>query len=365
MERSGDDLTAAAAYLRDNRELHAALGVDARTRLEPRYLGQGEHNRNFRFDDPATGRSFVLRVNVRPQPFHDSQVLYEHAALTALAPSGRAPQPLYVDVSPGALGEGVLVETFCVGDQLDFDHLRPGDLRCAAQLMADIHAVPVGEGCPLHRPPDPLRELYRECLQRYEAYRASTFEDARITAWVERFIAAAEPLLEVPCAPGDATHLVNTETLPSHFLIPAASACEAASATATREGGTGAFCACPGSFVDWERPLVGEVAQDVAYFVSPTTTFWDSDFLFPAADVEGFVEDYWRAVDGRFVRGSFDARFRAYRVMTALRSVTWCCKALSVYGRANGHRTQKTAGKLPAYLSDGFMERIAAECFEL
>lgn len=385
----------AAAYLQGNAELRAALGAAADARLEPHYLGAGEHNCNFWFREPASGRRFVLRVNVASQPFHDDQVAYEHAALACLAPSGCAPEAVYLDNSPDALGKGVLVISFCEGDELDFDRLRPGDLQCAAQLMANIHAVPVGDGCPVHRPHDPLRELFGECLQRFKVYRASAFEDARITKWAERFIAAAERVLDTPCCEADRCHIVNTETLPSHFLIPAQAAAEAAAAA--RESGTagsGAFCRAPGFFVDWERPIVGEVAQDVAYFVSPTTTFWDSDFLFPASDVEGFVEDYWRAVGGRFPRGSFDARFRAYRVMTALRSVTWCCKALITYGRGagegsngapaggasmtgtatgaaagtageTGHTTQKTAEKLPVYLSDNFMEMLAAECFGL
>lgn len=377
MEHGESELREAAEYLRDNVALRRALGVADGDLLKPRFLGAGEHNRNFRFRHSAGGREYVLRVNVAPQPFHRNQVAYEHAALEALAPCGRTPQPLYLDCSPTALGKGVLVISFCEGDQLDFDALRPGDLRCAAQLMADVHAVEVSQECALHRPLDPLRTLFEECLQRFAAYRASAFEDARITKWAETFIAAARPLLDAPCPASDRSHIVNTETLPSHFLIPEAAAREAAAAPDGARAGR--FCAAPGSFVDWERPLVGEVAQDVAYFVAPTTTFWDSDVLFPSAEVEDFVEAYWRAVDGRFERGNFDERFRAYRMMTALRSVTWCCKALIAYSGADAttptgsstggatapYTTAKTARKLPVYLSDDFMEMLAAECFGL
>ena len=281
---------------------------------------------------------------------------YEFAALECLGPSGRTPRAVYLDDSADAPGLGALVIGYCEGDELDFDRLRPGDLRCAAQLMADVHAVPVGVGCSMHRPADPLRELFDECVERFKVYRASANEDARITKWAQRFIEAARPMLDVPCRPSDCTHIVNTETLPSHFLIPASSAASAAKAPA--QGGR--FCDDPGAFIDWERPIVGEVAQDVAYFVSPTTTFWDSDFLFPAGEIDAFVDDYWRAVDGRFERGGFDERFRAYLMMTALRSVTWCCRAL-----ATGHNRQKTDEKLPVYLSDDFMEMLADRCFSL
>lgn len=364
MEHTEQNRRAAEAYLRDNAALRKAIGVCADVQLRPHYLGAGEHNLNFWFTEPESSRRYVLRVNVVPQPFHESQVAYEHAALEALAPSRCTPTPVYVDNSDTALGKGVLVISFCEGEELDFDALQPGDLRCAAQLMADVHAVPAGSTCLLHRPRDPLRELFDECMQRYEDYHRSAFEDARVTRWANLFISEARKQLDVPFNQADCSHIVNTETLPSHFLIPKAAASQASCATPTRQGGTGRFCADPGAFIDWERPLIGEVAQDLAYFVSPTTTFWDSSFLFPASQVDEFVEDYWRAVDGRFPRGNFDERFPAYRTMTALRSVTWCCKALARCGHDDprNHMTEKAAKKLPVYLADDFMEMVAATC---
>ncbi|MCI2242447.1 phosphotransferase [Adlercreutzia faecimuris] len=401
MERG---LAEARAYLAGNAALRQAVGAAPGAVLEPRPLGMGEHNLNYAFADPADGRRFVLRVNVTRQPFHDNQVRYEFDALTALAPSGRVPAPLYLDDGPDAPGHGALVIGFCEGDELDFDRLRPGDLRCAAQLMADVHAVPVGPNCPLHRPTDPLRELFGECLARFDLYRASPAEDPRITRWVNALTAAAAAVADTPAAPGDCAHIVNTEPLPSHFLIPAAAAAEAAragaddegvgrgadvptasaaAAPATRGGGgvslavgvahpaggagaRGRLCAAPGSFVDWERPVIGDVAQDVAFFTAPTTTFWDSDYLMGPDVAAAFVEDYWRAVDGRFSRGAFDARYRAFRMMAALRAVAWCCRALAQFGAdPRLHRTDRAVAKVPAYLSDEFLEMLARDCFGL
>ena len=341
-----DRKEAAARYLNRNLELRAALGIDEDTQLEPSPLGAGEHNENYSFEDPAGGRKFVLRINVVPQPFHDNQVGYEYEALKTLEPCGRAPKALYVDNSRSLIDRGAMVISFCEGQELDFDNLRTGDLQRCAQLMADIHAVPVPDGCKLFKPADPLRELFDECMSRYKVYRESGFENDRITRWAESFIAATQRQMD-GSYPQDSRHVINTETLPSHFLLPYDTA-----------------SAQPGHFIDWERPIVGEVAQDVAYFISPTTTFWDSKYLMPQEEGLELVEEYWTAVGGRFERKGFDERLCAWRMMTALRSTMWCCKAYALQqAHPSSYMTPKAASKLPVYLSDEFMEHIACECF--
>ena len=348
-------------YLRMNGELREALGIEDGAELSLKPLGAGEHNNNYVFENPSTGSKYVLRVNVLPQPFHENQVRYEFDALRALEQSGRVPRAFYVDDSATKLGYGVLVIGFCEGEMLDFDALRPGDLYCAAQLMADIHAAPVPDDCPVHKPHDPLRELFDECVGRFEYYLHSGFEQLRITRWMQRYLAASKSALEVACHKADVSHIINTETLASHFLIPKASA-EAAARGAER--GVGRYCDEPGTFVDWERPIVGEVAQDLAFFLAPSTTYWDSEFMFPRKNIEAFLEDYWRAVDGRFEMGAFEERFWAYLKVSVLRSATWCCKALARYGKGgSGPTTEKTKMKLPIYLSEEFNERLFEECF--
>lgn len=346
-----------ARYLARNAELRHAFGIADDAKLVPQPLGRGEHNVNHVFADPATGRRFVLRINVLSQPFHDNQVAYEFAALSALAPSRRVPEPLYLDDSRKLLPYGALVISFCPGQELDFDHLRPGDLQAVANILADIHATPIPTDCPLYRPKDPLIALYRECLDRYEIYRSSQFEELRITRWVERFIAAVQPALDAPfeCDTGEknpSRRIINTETLPSHFLLEserdevgdsgdATTPKAAKSASEKARNETSASLSedpyesssptrpATGFMVDWERPIVGEVAQDLAYFTAPTTSYWDSSYVFDQNRSQELVERYWQAVDGRFDRAGFDERYRAYRMMAALRSTTWCCRALT------------------------------------
>ncbi|MCI8469688.1 MAG: aminoglycoside phosphotransferase family protein [Eggerthellaceae bacterium] len=346
MRAAADAVGAAARYLASNADLREAVGARDGELLVPHPLGEGEHNQNFWFS--CGGKRFVLRVNVAPQPFHDNQVRYEFDALGALTPSGCTPRPLYLDDGPDAPAHGALVTSFCPGRQLDFDHLRPGDLERVAALMAAVHAVPVAPACPLHRPADPLRRLLDECVARYRLYRESPFEDARVTAWAERFLQAAARAVEDAPPERGARRIINTEPLASHFLLDP---------DARADGGLG------GWYLDWERPVLGEVAQDVAYFLTPAATFWDSDHLITPDEAANFVEDYWRAVDGRLPREGFDARFPAYLALSALRSVTWCCRALITYRPgSDAHQTDKAAAKLPVLLSDDFMELMALQC---
>ncbi len=359
-----DKLQRATDYLARNTALRKALDIPTDARLLPQFLGHGEHNDNFVFTDPATNRRFVLRINVVSQPFHTNQVAYEFAALCALQQSGCTPTPRYLDDTKDLIDAGVLVTDFCAGVELDLDDLHIGDLERAAQIMADVHAVPPDNECPLFRPQNPLRTLFEECLQRFETYLNSDYENARITAWTQRFIAAAEPATQTNPPADVCTHIINTETLPSHFLLPRQNTDneteEDTANTANPPAGSPA-----GFFVDWERPLIGEVAQDVAYFTSPTTSFWDSNYLFTPAARHNFVEHYWACVDGRFTDSSFEERFDAWLMMTALRSTTWCCKALIPYHEDPEQLSVKAREKLPIYLSDEFMEMLATDCFDL
>ena len=338
----------AARYLQQNNELRQTLGIGPSAQLDPVPLGAGEHNDNYVFANPATGKRYVLRVNIVPQPFHQDQVAYEFSALKALEPSGCTPHPLYVDSSKSLLDHGAMVISFCKGQELDFDRLRQSDLSRCVRLMARVHSVPVAADCCLFWPTDPLQELFDECMTRFEVYRTSGFEDERITRWTQAFIDAARTQLDRGLGCGQ-RHIINTETLPSHFLLPQDTASRA-----------------DGYFIDWERPLIGDIAQDIAYFTSPTTTFWDSSYLMGPSQGRELVEEYWHAIDGRFERDDFDCRYVAWRMMTALRSTTWCCKAYALQQAKTGaYLSPKAAAKLPVYLSDDFMERIAAECFGL
>lgn len=338
----------ATGYLANCRGLRGALGIadDAVLLAEP--LAQGEHNENYRFCDPATGRRFVLRINRTSQLHLADQIRYEFECLRLLEPSGRTPKPLFCD-DEGIDGCGVLVETFEEGRPLDFE--KPGDLAMAARLMADVHAIDPGDGPVPLDPGDALRDLHDECREKLARYCASPLAEEWIVDLVGRFFdSVADDLLICP-DPAECRHILNTEPVPSHFVI--------------RDGADGR--ACNGSFLDWDKPVRGEVARDVAYFTAPTTTIWDTDFFFTPQQREAFVEEYWETVDGRFERGAFDKRFSAFLKMNCLRGTTWSMAAWVDYHDPDCPlKNEKTARKLEeVYLARDFLEMLASDFFGL
>ena len=336
----------ATLYLRENAELLNALEIDAADAhaLLAVPLKQGEHNANFTFAHPSTGQKLVLRVNYISQLGLDDQIGYECQALKFLEPSGCTPRARYVDGSKQLDGHGALVMDFHEGRYPVFK--SADDMSRVAAMLANVHAVPVGADCPLVRPGDPLRAQYDECAGYFATYRASALADPAACTAIEHMMAMTEQALDAPFDSADACHVQNTEAVSDHFLLS--------------ERGHG------DCMVDWEKPIVGEVAQDVAYFLSPTTTIWTSGekHIFSTREREFFVNAYWKAVNGRFDRGRFEQRFDAYVKTNCMRGITWSANAwVEYHDPARPLKSPETFELLKMYLSPEFREQCYDICF--
>jgi aminoglycoside phosphotransferase (APT) family kinase protein len=336
----------ATEYLQENVALLDALEIDlADSReLQAMPLATGEHNANFTFVHPRTHAKHVLRVNYISQLGLDDQIGYEYRALEFLEPSGCTPRARFCDSSKQLDGHGALVMDFYEGEWLDYG--KPEQVERAAHMLADVHAVDTTDACPLLRPGNPLKKQLEKCAGFFKAYRSSAFEDPIVSKVVGQMFREAERAVEQPLDPADSVHALNTEAVASHFLI--ASDDE------------------PGHFVDWEMPLVGEAAQDVAYFLSPTTTIWDTEdrFIFSAAERDAFVEMYWRSVNGRFAPGRFEQRFDAYVKTNCLVGITWSANAwVEYHDPARPLKSERTYNLLQEYLNPAFLERCYDICF--
>lgn len=342
MRTYDENLAVAGSYVLENAELREAIGLAGDAAPVVHALAQGEHNANYWFEHPGTGKRYVLRVCYYGQLGLDNQIAYEAEALRALRPSGRVAEVYYVDESDRWFQNGALVMEYCAGGHLDYGNA--GDLREAARMMADVHAVRPDDRCGLIRPASALADLYGECQGMFARYRGSSLEDPMVSAYVDKFFSLAQKDMARMPDLSERDHILNTELVQGHFLIP--------------EDGA------PGHIVDWDKPIIGEVTRDLAYFLAPTTTIWQTDFIFTPEQRSEFVERYWAAVGGRFGRGSFDERFPAYTRMNCLRGITWSAMAwVDYHDPAHLLKNELTFERLGVYLSEGFLSMLESDIF--
>lgn len=332
------DITALQAYVDGSPRLREAVGAEKGEHLVLRPFAQGEYNVNFAFE--AAGRPLLLRVNTGSQLDLADQIDYEMGALELLVPSGRTPRPYFVDGSRSRVPWGVGVEELLPGGPLDYGR----DLETAAAVLADIHGVPVAEDTPLVRPEHPLADIVAECGRMISVYEAWGRADPAVLSRVRTMARVADRLADDDLARPAPKHrsIVNTEVNSGNFLV----------------GEGFAY------LVDWEKPVAGEPAQDLAHFLAPTTTFWKTDVVLTPADRDRFVVAYLERSRGRVAAGDLDGRLGDYLTVTCLRGVTWCAMAKVSY--ASGTRAvvnADTAAKIDDYLAPAFLDALIEDWY--
>ena len=299
------------------------LGLDAVPEFTP--LGQGEYNVNYTFNHP-NGRKLVLRINRGSQMHLDNQIGYEFNALKALESSGRTPKAIFCDS-----GHNCLVMEHLPGRPLRYET----DMEAAAEIFADIHALPPAPG--LIEPENPLKAIINECRQmvaHYYKWDQADSEVVQLLETLEKEISTRD--LTAPT--GLRKCIVNTEVNSGNFLM--------------NPGGRSYL-------IDWEKPLISEPAQDLGHFLVPTTTFWKTDVILTPEEIRHFVRHYERAVAGRFETDRLSERLPLYFTVTCLRGVTWCAMACREYCEpCRAISNPDTFRKIREYLKPDFLENL-------
>jgi hypothetical protein len=339
----------AQAYINSAYPLRVVLKIPREVPILLETIGHGEYNDNYRFVHPISGSEYVLRINYGSQMHLDHQIAYEFGALKLLEPSNRTPQAHYFDDSPATPGNGVLVEEFHRGRPLRYET----DLARAATILADIHAVAPQQEHHLVRPAHPLGEIVDESQRLFAHYETSSVADKAVVGAIRTLFAQARKIVIDVEAAGQSPLpdiqsrrcIINTELNSSNFLM--------VDEDYTKD-----------TLVDWEKPIWGESAQDIADFLAPTTTFWKTDTLLSRSQMNGFIAAYRTAVAGRFETAHIDEIFSAYLSITCLRGVAWCAMAFVEYQGCNrALQDRNTFEKIKAYLDPSFIEMIRAEWY--
>lgn len=334
-------------YIR-TKEYRQALGLPVEVREQYRLLAQGEYNMNYIFTHPTTGKELLLRVNCGSQMHLEDQIGYEFRALGLLEPSGRTPKAIYVDGSRRFLDHGVMVMEYLPGRHLDYRR----DMKLAAEILADIHSVevpqhmvPSGDDTAGERtlicPENPLQAILEECEQMVKTYMESPLGEEEKKGQIRRMLDAGWEMLKQ--FPNEETRrcCINTELNSTNFLI--------------NGQGKGNY------LIDWEKPLYGDPAQDLGHFLAPTTTFWKTDVILKKQEMDAFLEDYIRAVKGRFPVDGLRERVAAFVPITCLRGVTWCAMAWVEYQQPEKLIfNESTFRKLKAYLDKDYLDYLCS-----
>lgn len=342
------DIDQLQAYVDANDTLHDALGVARNAPLPLRPFAQGEYNANYAFDvedGNGTPIPLLLRVNLGSQMHLDHQIEYEMEALRLLEPSGRVPHVWFVDGSRTAFPYGIGVEDRLPGRPLRYET----DLAVAAQILSDVHAVSVPDSCHLVQPSHPVVAIVEECEQMFAAYCAWSKADQTLVERIGRLFDKARAVAQRDAELPSPARLcvVNTEVNSSNFLVN--------DGVAERS-----------YLIDWEKPVLGEPAQDLAHFLVPTTTYWKTTTILDRGQMEAFVDAYLASVAGRFDTSGLRERLDDYLAVTCLRGISWCAMALAEYedgGRASSNAD--TYAKIKEYLQPEFLAFIARDYYGL
>lgn len=322
-------------------EFLEGLKIPKDSKVDFQLLAQGEYNINYLFTHPITKDKLILRVNTASQMNLSDQIEYEYKSLLQLKESKRTPIPIYVDGSKKYLDYGVLVMNFLQGVPLDYKK----DLYIAANCLADIHSVVLEENTHLLCPKNPLEAILDECKDMVQTYYDSTLGDEEKKNQINRILNLGEEMIKNTDEYKGRRCIINTELNSSNFLI-------------NGENNNNYI-------IDWEKPILGEPAQDLGHFLAPTTTFWKTDVILSTEEIEKFTKEYIKVVGDRFNTNDIEDRLKLYLPITCLRGITWCAMAWVQYKDPNKLiRNEFTAKKLEDYLSNEFLDMIENRYFK-
>lgn len=261
-------------------------------------LGAGQYNINFLYNHSQDEKR-ILRLNMASQMNLVRQMHYEYETLKMLENSGVTPKVYYLNEKPKIIRYNYLTMEFLPGRELCYDK----DMEIAAYLLSQIHKQPFKNGV-LIEASQPFKLMYEECQAMANIYLSWDKADEIVKSYLEKFLGRCKTIADMPYELQNKC-IINTELNSSNFLIGE-----------TKESSY---------VIDWEKALFGEVEQDLAHFLAPTTTYWKTDKILSEQEIESFLEEYSKY--NSYNKEKFDNYF----IMTCLRGVTWCSMAYKQY----------------------------------
>lgn len=312
------------------------FSIDDKNAISFKMLAQGEYNINYVFQKPKSKESLVLRINTGSQMNLKNQITYEYKALNSLKSTNITPIPLYVDDSKELIPYGFLVMNYIEGRPLNYDT----DMELASKCLAKIHCTDVDKECLLSSE-NSLKAIWEECLEMSSKYINSNMENIEVKKNIELLLKRCEKNVSKGNDFGNKT-IINTELNSGNFIV---------------NDKEKSIC-----LVDWEKPLLGYVFQDLGHFLAPTTTFWKTDKILSKDEKDFFINKYCSYSENYKNPKEVWECVKHYIAMNCLRGVTWCSMAYIEYESPERLiKNEYTYNKIKKYLSLDFLEFIKEE----
>lgn len=327
----------------DNKSLERILRDWQDISVDIELLAQGEYNQNYIFTNPKDEKQYILRINNGSQIGLKNQIRYEYDVLKYLEENQqniRTPMAYYCDDSKKHINKGAMVMEYIIGDYLDYD-ITSHEL--IVECLGDIHNIDISAAKHIIRKSTGAKDIINECDYMFSKYMVTeelnekypSLFNKNIYSYINQYMHKIKKMYddssfmlnEENCS------IINTDLNSTNFL-------------------------CTDNFIkliDWEKPCIGDSAQDLGHFLAPTTTFWKTDKIFDEDEIFHIINLYKEFSEKKYGRKfiGYEKKVDFYMKLNCLRGITWCSMALMDY---YAHRqkdkiyNESTAIKLKEYM---------------
>lgn len=306
-------------------------------------LAQGEYNRNYIFVNPKDFKKYIIRVNQGSQIGLENQIKYEFNALKYMQKNQkklRTPRVYYCDDSRKYIDNGVLIMEYIEGDYIDYDKTS---INSIVECLADIHNINTSKSDGIFRKSTGAKDMIDECDLMFSKYDLNKISHNKhkdlfnkgIYENISNYVKIIKKMYnENNCKYRiNDVSIINTDLNSTNFLVHDNYV----------------------KLIDWEKPCIGDSAQDLGHFLAPTTTYWKTDKIFNSLEIHNIIKLYENYTKKKYgiVIEDYEDRVLFYLKLNCLRGITWCSMALmDYYGHRDGEKiyNETTSIKLKEYI---------------
>lgn len=299
------------------------------------FLSESETNINFLID--AESEKYVFRLNKISKFGLKNQIRYEYDALKFLEKSYVTPKTFFLDDSTTFFEYGALIMQYIEGRPLQYEK----DLHEAAKIFGRIHSLDT-EKLDISNfvmEENIVKKSINNSKDYLEGFLKSNRLDMNLKLKISDFLEWGDKNqgYSLYFEKDRWNTINNTQPHGKNFII----------SERKRKG----------FLIDWENPIVSDPSIDLAYFLSPITTFMTSGYIFSEDERDDFFKTYIMYLD-RYDREILE-RVRVYTPFLYLELISKLIRELIELEENQGDKYKK----LKQVINIDFVDRLIKGIF--